>query len=69
MGGESSEGKGLKSRDELIREIEGLRDRISRLSAASLRISAFQTLWIWPEGVDTASFNRVSFEPGPLGQA
>lgn len=30
----------MKSRDELMREIEVLRDRISRLSAASLRISA-----------------------------
>ena len=54
LGGESNQGKGLKSRDELMREIEGLRDHISRLSAASLRISAFEMLWIWPEGVDTA---------------
>ena len=30
----------MKSRDELLHEIEGLRDRISKLSAASLRISA-----------------------------
>ena len=30
----------MKSRDELIRENEVLRERISRLSAASLRISA-----------------------------
>ena len=54
MGRESNEGKGLKSRDELMREIEGLRDRISKLSAASLRISAFEMHWIWPEGLDTA---------------
>ncbi len=40
MDGESGEGRALKSRDELVREIEVLRERISRLSAASLRISA-----------------------------
>ena len=37
---ESEEGRELKSRDELKQEIEALRDRISKLSAASLRISA-----------------------------
>ena len=40
LDGESREGRELKSRDELTSEIEVLRDRISRLSAASLRISA-----------------------------
>ena len=35
----SGEGGPLKSRDELIREIEVLRDRISRLTAASLPVS------------------------------
>ena len=54
MGRESNEGKGSKSRDELVREIEVLRDRISRLSAASLRISTFEMLWTQPEGLDTA---------------
>ena len=34
------EGRELKSRDELMQEVEVLRDRISKLSAASLRISA-----------------------------
>ena len=37
---ESGEGRELKSRDQLVQENEALRDRISRLSAASLRISA-----------------------------
>ncbi len=54
MSGESNQGKGLKSRDELMREIKGLRDRISKLSAASLRITAFEMLWKWPEGLDNA---------------
>ena len=54
LGRESNEGKGLKSRDELVREIEVLRDRISMLSAASLRISTFEMLWTRPEGLDTA---------------
>ena len=37
---ESQEGGELKSRDEMMQEIAVLRDRISKLSAASLRISA-----------------------------
>ena len=55
MDGESKEGRELKSRDELMREIEVLRDRISRLSAASLRISASLDLnTVLSEVVDSA---------------
>ena len=52
---ESDEDVELKSRDELMREIEVLRDRISKLSAASLRISASLDLdTVLSEAVESA---------------